>query len=233
MLKGEEGERTDFYFVGREEPNDVVEVVKSLCATRIPKAFGLHPVHDIQVITPMHRGVAGVMNLNRELQELLNPSAEEIVGMGRSFRVNDKVMQIQNNYDKEVFNGDIGTVMGFDPVEGQVKVAFDGREVAYDLSELDELTLAYAISVHKSQGSEYEAVVLPLITQHYVMLQRNLLYTAITRARKLLVIVGTRKAIAIALKNDRVQRRFTGLRKRLTRLGSEKEPSRPISSLFT
>jgi len=216
--------------VEREDPDEVLEIVKNLCARRIPKVFGLHPVRDIQVITPMHRGVLGVANLNRELQEQLNPSAEEVVGMGRVFRIGDKVMQIQNNYDKEVFNGDIGRVTSFDPVEGQVTAAFDDREVPYDLSELDELTLAYAISVHKSQGNEYDAVVMPLLTQHYVMLQRNLVYTAITRAKKLLVIAGTRKALAIAVNNDKVQRRFTDLKRRLVRLCSEREGPRPMSA---
>ena len=139
-------------------------------------------------------------------------------------------MQVQNNYEKEVFNGDIGQVTAFEPVDGQMKVSFDEREVAYDLSELDELTLAYAISVHKSQGSEYTAVVMPLITQHYVMLQRNLVYTAITRAKKLLVVVGTRKALAIAVKNARVQQRFTDLRTRLVRQGSQSGRPGPTTS---
>ena len=232
LTKQEEGERTDFYFIEREDPEEALEVVKALCARRIPQAFALHPVRDIQVITPMHRGLVGVINLNRELQELLNPEGEEIAGMGRSFRLGDKVMQIQNNYEKEVFNGDIGAVTAFDPVEGQMSVTFDDREVPYNLSELDELTLAYAISVHKSQGNEYGAVVMPLLTQHYVMLQRNLIYTAITRARKLLVIVGTKRALAIAVRNDKVQRRFTALRGKLVRLCSEGEQSRPAGSLF-
>jgi exodeoxyribonuclease V alpha subunit len=135
--------------------------------------------------------------------------------MGRSFRVNDKVMQTENNYQKEAFNGDIGVMTGSDPEKGQATVEFDGREVAYERDELDQLTLAYAVSVHKSQGNEYPAVVLPLLMQHYMMLQRNLLYTAMTRARRLLVIVGTMKALAIAVRNDRVEQRYTGLAKRL------------------
>ena len=223
LIKRLEGEHGDFYFIEREDPDEALQVVKNLCAERIPKAFGLHPVQDVQVITPMHRGVVGVANLNKELQELLNPLKEEITVMGRSFRINDKVMQIQNNYAKEVFNGDIGQVTAFDSVEGQIQVTFDDRPVVYDLSELDELTLAYAISVHKSQGSEYGAVVIPLLTQHYVMLQRNLVYTAITRAKKLLVMVGTKKALAIAVKNDRVQRRFAALRAKLVRLCAQRD----------
>ncbi|MFH1140402.1 MAG: ATP-dependent RecD-like DNA helicase, partial [Chloroflexota bacterium] len=217
LIRAPESGRSDFYFIEREEPEEALALVKELCARRIPKAFGFHPVQQVQVLTPMHRGTVGVASLNKELQELLNPSAAEVSGMGRTFRVNDKVMQTENNYDKEVFNGDIGAVAGFDLEKGEVTMTFDDRQVAYDQSELDELTLAYAISVHKSQGSEYPAVVLPLLTQHYMMLQRNLLYTAMTRAKKLLVIVGSRKALAIAVKNDKVERRFTGLVQRLAR----------------
>jgi exodeoxyribonuclease V alpha subunit len=215
VTRTQEGEPSDSYFVPREEPEDALTVIKYLCATRIPRAFNLHPVRDVQVISPMHRGTIGVANLNQELQELLNPASQEISGMGRTFKVGDKVMQIQNNYEKEVFNGDIGWVKGFDSEEGEVTVAYDDKDVAYHLSELDELTLAYAISVHKSQGSEYAAVVMPVLTQHYVMLQRNLLYTGITRAKRLLTLVGTRKALAIAVKNDKVQHRFTNLKARL------------------
>jgi exodeoxyribonuclease V alpha subunit len=166
-------------------------------------------------MTPMHRGQVGVTNLNAELQRLLNPGGQEVSRGGRSFRVNDKVMQIVNNYDKDVFNGDIGQVAGIDEERQQLVVKYDEGLVYYDWDELDELVLAYAISIHKSQGSEYPAVVIPILSQHYIMLQRNLLYTAVTRAKKLVVLVGSRKALAIAIRNNKVQRRYTGLADRL------------------
>lgn len=215
LTKRLEGERSDFYFIAREDPEEVMAVVKELYATRIPRAFGFNPAQDIQVIAPMHRGSVGVASLNRELQDALNPNSPEVTGMGRVFRVNDKLMQTENNYQKEVFNGDIGVLTGHEPEEGLVTVEFDGRRVEYEKDDLDQLTLAYAVSVHKSQGNEYQAVIMPVLTQHYMMLQRNLLYTAMTRARKLLVIVGTMKALAIAVGNDRVERRYTGLAGRL------------------
>lgn len=205
----------DFYFIQKEAPEEVVSTVKSLCAERIPRRFGLDPLDDIQVITPMHRGTVGAQNLNVELQACLNPRESAVERFGRSYRVNDKVMQVRNNYEKEVFNGDIGRIASVNRVDQYALVAIDGREVRYDFTELDELVPAYAISVHKSQGSEYPAVVLPLVTQHYVMLQRNLLYTGVTRAKKLLTIVGTTKALALAIRNDRMTRRFGYLQQRL------------------
>jgi exodeoxyribonuclease V alpha subunit len=210
-----EGKRADFYFIIRDEPEKALDAVRRLCCHRIPRAFHLNPVDDIQVMTPMHKGVVGVANLNAELQKLLNPTGEEIARGGRTFRTGDKVMQIRNNYEKEVFNGDIGTIVSIDPEEQEVQVRFEDRLVSYELSELDELVLAYAISIHKSQGSEYPAVVVPILPQHYVMLQRNLLYTAITRARKLVVLVGSKRAIAIAVRNNRVQHRYSALSVRL------------------
>ena len=215
LTKRNPGETSDFYFIAREDPEKVMEVVKELYANRIPRKFGMEPAQDIQVIAPMHRGSVGVASLNRELQAALNPNSPEVTGMGRVFRVHDKVMQTENNYQKEVFNGDIGLLTGYEEEKGLVTVEFDGREVEYERDELDQLTLAYAVSVHKSQGNEYEAVIMPVLTQHYMMLQRNLLYTAMTRARKLLVIVGTMKALAIAVRNDRVEHRYTGLEPRL------------------
>jgi exodeoxyribonuclease V alpha subunit len=209
------GKPQDFYFIPREDPEKVLEIIKEMCLRRIPRAFGFDSLNDIQVMTPIHRGVVGVANLNRELQSLLNPEGEEVVYGSRVFRLGDKVMQIKNNYEKEVFNGDIGKIVRIDREEQQVVVRFEDREVTYDWSELDELTLAYAISVHKSQGSEYPAVVVPILPQHYIMLQRNLLYTTITRAKKLLIIIGTKKAIAIAVKNNKVQERYTSLKERL------------------
>jgi len=206
----------DFFFIQQEDPEKVLEIILELTKDRIPKRFGLDPVDDIQVLTPMHKGVVGAENLNTELQKSLNPSQMEIARGNRNFRVNDKVMQIRNNYDKEVFNGDIGRIVGMRPDENEIAVLFDGRNVVYEFYELDELVLAYAVSVHKSQGSEYPAVVLPVLTQHYILLQRNLIYTAVTRGRNLVVMVGTRKALAMGVNNDKTQRRFTHLRYRLS-----------------
>ena len=206
----------DFFFIQQEDPEKVLEIILELTKERIPKRFGLDPVDDIQVLTPMHKGVVGAGNLNSELQKSLNPSQTEITRGNRNFRVNDKVMQIRNNYDKEVFNGDIGRIVGMRPDENEMTVLFDGRNVAYEFYELDELVLAYAVSVHKSQGSEYPAVVIPVLTQHYILLQRNLIYTAVTRGRNLVVMVGTRKALAMGVNNDKTQKRFTHLRYRLS-----------------
>ena len=214
-IKSGKEEATDFYFIEREEPEKALELVKELCVTRLPRAFNLNPVDDIQVMTPMHKGVVGVANLNAELQNLLNPSGREVARGGRVFRIGDKVMQIRNNYDKDVFNGDIGRIAAIDFEEQSLQVRFEDRSVSYDWNELDELVLAYAISIHKSQGSEYPAVVVPIMTQHYVMLQRNLLYTAITRGKKLVVLVGSKRAIYMAIKNSKVQHRYTNLAARL------------------
>jgi len=206
----------DFFFIQQEDPEKVLEIILELTKERIPKRFGLDPVDDIQVLTPMHKGVVGAENLNMELQKSLNPAQVEIIRGSRNFRVNDKVMQIRNNYDKEVFNGDIGRIVGIRPDENEITVLFDGRNVIYEFYELDELVLAYAVSVHKSQGSEYPAVVIPVLTQHYILLQRNLIYTAITRGRNLVVMVGTRKALAMGVNNDKTQKRFTHLRYRMS-----------------
>jgi exodeoxyribonuclease V alpha subunit len=205
----------DFYLIEQDDSEKVLSTIRELCTTRIPRRFNLDPMSDIQVLTPMHKGMVGTANLNRVLQEALNPCRETVERMGRAFRRGDKVMQIRNNYGKEVFNGDIGTIQSIDAEKAQLTVSFDGNGVAYDFSELDELVLAYAVSVHKSQGSEYEAVILPVMTQHFVLLQRNLIYTGITRAKKLVVLIGTKKALAIAIKNDRPQRRMTRLAYRL------------------
>ncbi|MGD9333367.1 MAG: ATP-dependent RecD-like DNA helicase [Desulfobacterales bacterium] len=205
----------DFYFIRQKDPQKVLEIILDLTKTRIPRRFGFDPVDDIQVLTPMHKGLVGAENLNMELQKTLNPVQDGIIRGNRSFRVNDKVMQIKNNYDKEVFNGDIGRITGIRPEEYQVTVTFDGRDVAYEFSDLDEIVLAYAVSVHKSQGSEYPAVVIPILTQHYILLQRNLIYTAITRGRDLVVMVGTRNALAMGINNHKTQKRHTFLRNRL------------------
>jgi exodeoxyribonuclease V alpha subunit len=208
-------EHTDFYFIEKEDPQEILELIQDLCGRRIPERFGFHPRDDIQVLSPMHRGLVGAANLNATLQATFNPNGLEIGSGSRIFRVKDKVMQLRNNYTKEVFNGDIGWIEKIDKEEGEATVRFDDRSVAYDFSELDELTLAYAISVHKSQGSEYPAVVMPLLMQHYVLLQRNLLYTAITRAKKLAVLIGTKKALGMAIRNDKVQQRFSRLADRV------------------
>jgi len=215
VAKPPEGKKSDFYFVERDDPEKALEVVKELCERRLPHSFRFNPFDDIQVMTPMHKGLAGVANLNAELQMLLNPTGKEVIRGGRYFRINDKVMQIINNYEKEVFNGDIGRVVGIEHEEQTIAVKYEDRVVDYDWSQLDELVLAYAISIHKSQGSEYPAVVIPILSQHYIMLQRNLLYTAITRAKKLVVLIGSKRAIAIATRNNRVQHRYTALAARL------------------
>ena len=192
---------SDFYFVPADDPESAVSKVLELVRTRIPRRFGLDPVHDIQVLCPMNRGGVGARSLNIELQAVLNPAGERRVErFGWTFAPGDKVMQVENNYDKEVYNGDIGRIDDVDPEIGEVTARFDGRTVVYGFGELDALVPAYATTIHKSQGSEYPAVVIPLMTQHYVMLRRNLLYTGVTRGKRLVVLVGQRKAIAIAVR---------------------------------
>ena len=210
-----EGSKADFFFIERNEPEEIAATLKALVRQHIPHKFGLDPVADIQVLTPMQRGLLGAANVNTELQALLNPSGDSLVRGSRTFRGGDKVMQIRNNYDLNVFNGDIGRIRKIDAVEQEVQVEFDGRAVTYDYSDLDELVLAYACSIHKSQGSEYPCVVIPVHTQHYVMLQRNLLYTAITRGKRLVVLVGSKRALAIAVKNNSIEERCTMLAERL------------------
>ncbi|MBR9984431.1 MAG: ATP-dependent RecD-like DNA helicase [Desulfosarcina sp.] len=206
---------SEFYFMEQADPERVVETVVNLCRREIPRHLRLDPVRDIQVLTPMHRGPVGTLNLNRVLQDALNPTGEQVEVVGRRFRVGDKVMHLRNNYRKEVFNGDIGILDSIDLEDERAEVDYDGRKVPYEFVELDELSLAYAISVHKSQGSEYPAVVIPLLIQHYVMLQRNLLYTALSRGKQLVVMVGTTKALNVALKNDRPRQRRSMLARRL------------------
>jgi exodeoxyribonuclease V alpha subunit len=216
--EGKGGKEGDFFLFPAETAEEAANWVEEIICRRIPARFGFDPTGDIQVLAPMYRGLAGVDSLNERLQAALNPPSLQKLEKslyGQIFRQGDKVMQTQNNYDKEVFNGDIGRVLGINPVEQSLLVEFDERKVSYDWSEADQLILAYAISVHKSQGSEFPAVVIPVITAHYMMLQRNLLYTAITRARQLAVLVGSRKAIGMAVRNNKVARRHTALAWRL------------------
>ncbi|MDZ7699879.1 MAG: ATP-dependent RecD-like DNA helicase [Deltaproteobacteria bacterium] len=208
-------EKSDFYFIERNDPDTTVQTVLTLAGTRIPDRFGFDPIEDIQVLTPMHKGIAGAGNLNNELQNLLNPEGMSLVRGSTRFRINDKIMQIKNNYDKGVFNGDMGRINRIDAEMHEATLLFDGKEIIYDFTELDEIVLAYAVSVHKSQGSEYPAVIVPVVTQHYVLLQRNLIYTAVTRGKRLVILVGTQKALAMAIKNDRTRQRYTHLKARL------------------
>jgi exodeoxyribonuclease V alpha subunit len=208
----------DFFFIEANTPETILERVLAVIRERIPGRFGLDPLRDVQLIAPMNRSELGVRNLNVKLQEVLNPPGpgkKEVERYGWTFRVGDKVMQTTNNYQKEVFNGDIGRVTKIEAVDQDVRVEYDGREVSYDFGELDELALAFAISVHKSQGGEYPAVVIPLHTQHYMMLQRNLLYTGITRGKRLVVLVGSRRALALAVQRQDTAQRYSLLRQRL------------------
>jgi exodeoxyribonuclease V alpha subunit len=208
----------DFFLFPAEDAPGAADWVIQIVTERIPQKFGLNAVQDIQVLSPIYRGPAGVIALNDRLQEKLNPPANnkpEHRLFGTVFRLGDKVMQTQNNYDKDVYNGDIGFIRGMDLIEQTLSVDFDGRNVNFEWSETDQLTLAYVVSVHKAQGSEFPAVVMPVVTQHYTMLQRNLLYTAITRARSLCVLAGSRRAIGMAVRNNKVANRFTALEWRL------------------
>lgn len=209
---------TDFFFIEREEPESIPSTILELVAQRIPKKWKLDPRSDIQVLCPMNRGSLGTIQMNRILQERLNPKRSgdpSVEKFGWEFRVRDKVIQTRNNYDKEVFNGDIGEILKIDDFEREVLIGFDGREVVYDFNELDEVSLAYAITIHKSQGSEFPVVVMPLAMQQYLLLQRNLVYTGITRGRRLVVLVGQKKALQTAVRNVSAVRRCTALEKRL------------------
>ena len=195
-----------------EDPETAVARIIELVKTRIPKRFGLDPIRDIQVLCPMNRGGAGARSLNIELQAALNPAGDrKVERFGWTFAPGDKVMQIENDYEKEVYNGDLGVVQSIDPEASEMIIEFDGHEVTYGFGELDVVTLAYAMTIHKSQGSEYPAVIIPLTTQHYPMLQRNLLYTAVTRGKQLVVIIGQKKAMAIAVRGAGAKRRWSKL----------------------
>jgi exodeoxyribonuclease V alpha subunit len=214
---------SDFHFIACRDAEDGIAKIIEIVRDRIPARFGLDPIRDVQVLCPMNRGGLGVRALNLELQKVLNPPDDaSIERFGWTFGVGDKVMQVENDYDKDVYNGELGFVRAIDAEAGEVLVEFDGRKVAYGFGELDELVLAYATTIHKSQGSEYPAVVIPLTTQHYPMLRRNLLYTGVTRGRRLVVIVGQRKAVGIAVRGGQSLRRWSKLKEWL---GSQKRPA--------
>ncbi len=205
----------NFFYIEEEEPEEIVQLVTSLISDRLPRHYNFHPIDDIQLLCPMRRGILGSENFNKCLQDILNPYAEQAIRGWHTFRTGDKVMQIRNNYDYDVFNGDIGRIVNIDQVEKLLDIRFSDKLVAYDMADLNELVLAYATTIHKAQGSEYPVVVLPLHTQHYIMLQRNLLYTGITRAKEMVVIVGTNQALNICIRNNQVMRRNSYLAERL------------------
>jgi exodeoxyribonuclease V alpha subunit len=209
------GEGSDFYVIETQNSAQTQSLVRELVVQRIPRKFGLDPFRDIQVLCPMYRGDVGADALNEALRDALNPQGEAFVRGNTELRVGDKVLQIRNDHDREVFNGDAGRVAAIDLATGKLQVQFGERKVDYTAAELDQLVPGYAISVHRSQGSEYPAVVLPMATEHYLMLRRNLLYTAVTRGRRLVVVVGTAKAIRMAVENGESLHRNSGLAERL------------------
>ncbi|MCP3965004.1 MAG: ATP-dependent RecD-like DNA helicase [Lentisphaerae bacterium] len=215
---------SDFYWIEQEDPERVADIILRMQSERIPQRFNFHPVRDIQVLTPMNRGLVGTATLNQTLQEKLNPGHKPQFKSGdKVFKSGDKVMQITNNYDKNVFNGDMGRIGNIDMKEKQFSVYFDNRAVSYEFTETDQLSLAYAITIHKSQGSEFPVVIMPMLNQHYMMLQRNLLYTGMTRARQLLILVGSQKAIGMAVRNSRLEPRYSRLLERLTEYRQEQQ----------
>jgi len=204
--------RSDFFFIDKAEPHDILKTIVSLTKERIPKKYSFNPFDDIQVLAPMKKGVIGTHNLNHVMQDSLNPKGEPLFFGGGQFRVGDKVMQIRNNYQKEVFNGDVGKIIRINTADHELTINYDDREVLYDFGDLDEVVLAYAVSIHKYQGSECPCIVIPLHTTHFKLLYRNLLYTGVTRGKKLVILVGTKKALALAIHNDEVKNRYTGLK---------------------
>lgn len=209
------GSPSDCYLLTKHDVLEVQAAILELATVSLPSRHRVDPLEELQILSPMQKGPIGAMQLNQALQAILNPSGPELLRAGRLYRLGDRVMQVRNNYEKDVYNGDIGRIVKLDPEDREVTVRFDDRHITYDFNELDELVLAYTVTVHKSQGSEYPVVIIPVHTAHYVMLQRNLLYTAITRGRRLIVLVGTKKAIAIAVKNQKIRLRYTGLASRL------------------
>jgi exodeoxyribonuclease V alpha subunit len=216
-IADQQGSKEDYYFIKRNDPEEIINVVLELVVRRIPDRLHVNPIEDIQVVSPMRRGSLGTEMLNRRLQSLLNPHGDEVTRGSETFRVRDRVMQIKNNYKKLIFNGEQGSIQSIDAMDRTLRVSFDERIVEYEFGELDELTLAYASTVHKAQGSEYPAVVVILHTQHYIMLRRNLFYTALTRGRRLVTVVGSPKAVALAVQNEEVDNRYSNLSQRLLR----------------
>jgi exodeoxyribonuclease V alpha subunit len=215
---GDAAQESDFYFVEREEPERIQSTLIGLTRDRVPAKHRCDPIGDIQVLCPMNRGSLGAREMNLQLQNALNPQRQDeprVERFGWQFRLRDKVIQTENNYEKEVFNGDIGRIKAINPEERELTIQFDSREVLYDFGELDEVSLAYAISIHKAQGSEFPVVIVPVAMQHYLLLQRNLIYTAITRGRKMVVLVGQKKALGLAVRNNQTGERFSGLLERL------------------
>jgi exodeoxyribonuclease V alpha subunit len=210
-----ESKESDFYFIETGEPETIISRTVELMTQRIPSKFGMDPMQDVQVLTPMRKNLLGTENLNDVIQTALNPSGPSLLRGCTHYRKGDRVMQMRNNYDKDVFNGDIGFIKEVSEEDHYLVILFDGRPVRYEQSELDEVVLAYACSIHKSQGSEYAAVIVLMHTQHYKLLQRNLLYTAITRGKKLVLVVGSSRAIGIAIRANQVRERRTALSSRL------------------
>ncbi|MBS0625882.1 MAG: ATP-dependent RecD-like DNA helicase [Verrucomicrobia bacterium] len=223
-------ERSDFHFITAETPEAIQEIILRLVSKEIPERWRFSSIEDIQVLSPMRKGIIGADLLNEALQSLLNPSDKPLFRAGRRFHSQDKVMQIKNNYDKHVYNGDIGKIVRIDTIEGKIEVEFDDKVVDYDFTDLDELVLAYACSVHKYQGSECPCVVLPVHTSHFKLLHRNLLYTGVTRGKRQVYLVGTPKAVAIAVQNDQVQKRYTGLVKAMKEMAINYKPEASVQA---
>jgi exodeoxyribonuclease V alpha subunit len=215
---------SDFYYIEAQKPEDVLKDILGLVSFRLPKKYDFNPLKDIQVLAPMKKGVIGTQNLNLALQETLNNKEQYVFRGGQKFMVGDKVMQLKNDYKREVFNGDIGYITEIDTVEQRIVVQIDDRDVIYEFSDLDELTLAYAVSIHKYQGSECPCVIMPIHTSHFKLLHRNLLYTGVTRGKKLVILVGMKKALALAVRNDEVKKRYTGLKSMLMDINLYKTP---------
>lgn len=218
ILQSGQNSNNDFYFINSDTPEDAIDKITELVQVRLPKKFSISPFTDIQILSPITRGIVGTKNLNSVLQKVLlpsNPANDELLIWGNIFKIGDKVMQIVNNYDKDIYNGDIGIINIIDHENQNIVINFDGNKISYDFDELDEIVLAYAITIHKSQGGEYHTVIIPLMMQHYPMLQRKLIYTAITRAKKLVIVVGQKKALNIAIKKNIAELRYSMLKKKL------------------